>query len=141
MRGLGGRGVRVAMLVAGLVATGLLPGGSLAAFAQAVPATAGKTATVVAVTVPALDLYDEKGTKIGSMAKAQIPVPLAIEMEAPNKRLRVKLGGKSVWIERRFVRVEGGTTTKLPCDRTASSTGSRHVTALSTRGLDEGCRQ
>lgn len=147
MDGVGRRAVGVTGWVwAALVVmvAGVILGSPSVALAESAPppgtaAPAAPPGKVVAVTVPALDLFDEKGAKVGTVAKDKVPVPLAIEVEAPNKRLRVKLDGKSVWIERRFVRVEGGTPSKVPCDH-AASTGSRTVTALSTRGLDPGCR-
>ena len=95
---------------------------------------------IVGVRVPALDLFDgPQGKRIETLPTERVPLPLPVLAVEPNKRLRVRLpDGRVVWVEARYVRTDGDAATqKTPGCEPAPS---QKVTALSTRGLGEGCK-
>lgn len=108
----------------------LSPIAALAQPSQGTPAT-----KVTEISVPALDLFNgPSGQRIGSLPKDQVKLPLDVLRVEPNKRLKIRLDGREVWIEGSAVRTNKAHGV-APCEPPP-----RQVTALATRGSGEGCK-
>jgi hypothetical protein len=114
---------------------------SLAGLGIASPGGAAESrGHVTAISVPILSLYRQADAESPdeTIAREQVPLPLEVHEVAPNKRLKVNLGGgRWRWVDRGVVRTKGvqaGPTCGV--DDRASPTPS----VLAPRGLGKGCR-
>jgi hypothetical protein len=113
----------------------ILSGPGLLALPSPGRAQAPKSAlTIVKITVPELDLYDDKGKGIGTLKASNLILPLPVYDEAPAGRVKIRLvDGSLVWINKSQVTIRSSEEV-APCDP------GRGMVAGATRGSGARCK-
>lgn len=98
-----------------------------------VGAQGSKSDVIVEIRVPVLDLFDDKGQKVGEVKPGSVTLPLPVRDESPNGRLKIIVDGRPVWIDKARVKLRPSAEVP-PCDP------GRGVVAGATRGSAERCK-
>lgn len=103
------------------------------------PAPAQSLGQVTAISAPILDVYYTPAAERAddTIPREKIALPLEVQDIASNKRLKVTLGRKAVWIDRGVVRTKG-VQAEPTCETRAESPPTPSV--LAPRGLGKGCK-
>ena len=90
--------------------------------------------TIVKIKVPELDLFDDKGNKVGVLETSTLTLPLPVRERASNGRLKIPLAdGRQVWIDGTYVTYQPSKDV-APCDP------GRGMVAGATRGSGTRCK-
>lgn len=100
------------------------------------PAQGSAEFTIVKIKVPELDLFDDKGNKVGVLATSKVALPLDVSARAANGRLKITIpDGRQVWIDSMYVTYQPSRERPAaPCDP------GRGVTVGATRGSGAPCK-
>jgi hypothetical protein len=102
------------------------------------PAQGSPEFTIVKIKVPELDLFDDKGNKVGVLATSKVALPLDVVTRAANGRLKITApDGRQVWIDSMYVTYQPSherAPAVAPCDP------GRGVTVGATRGSGARCK-
>ncbi len=80
------------------------------------PAAARAEGEIVGVRASSLSLYESaEGQRIDSLDRAAVAMPLDVEEVAPNRRLKVTIDGRTVWLAPHQVIMAEGVTVESGC--------------------------